>query len=212
MSMPGNVLSLVPVPGAFLAPRQLVRYSSPVGAHDTHYGGVAIGDSSLGITYQLWSARCDGTNIYLSAPNTLEYTIIAGVGAVWVGIAFDQSARVFLCWTTLAGAASYYWYNTLIPGYTISTLSGFIQRIFATLDDNRPAESSSADIILAYTRVTELFVRQQKDRFGVEYDLGVAPGTLVQLGMNRANRLQFAFQNVQGNTALPPVEYFGATA
>lgn len=209
--LPNAVLSSTAIGAPFLPPRNTVRFSAQAGTNDNHPGPIAIGDPSQGIDYQLWHAACDGTDIYLSAPNTPQFVFLHGVGAVWVALAFDQNGRVFLAWVDAANHAHYYWFNTLISGYQTDTLSGTITRIFAALDDIRPLESGSADVILAYVRTGELFFRAQRDRYGIEYDLGAAPSALVQVGMNLVYRFQFAFQNVQGNNSVPPAEFYHGT-
>src|SRR5262249_35906690 len=81
-------------------------------------------------------------------------------------------------------------------------------RIFVAMDDLRPANIANSDVIIAYTRGLTLFMRVQRDRYGVEYTLGTVPaGTLVQIGMDMKWRFQFGFQNVQGDKTLPPVEW-----
>jgi hypothetical protein len=206
--IPNNVLSTTPIPGAFLPPRTNVRFSASAGAMDTHFGGIALGDPSQGVQYQLWTCFTDGNNIYLEAPNTPAFIELANVGAAWVAVAFDQNARVFIAYSTAAGNAFYYWFDTTISAYRTSTITGFVPRVFADLDDARPALLASSDVLLAYQRAGTLFLRAQRDRFGVEYNLGAVPATLVQIGMNTVDRFQFAFQNVQGKAnALPPAEY-----
>jgi hypothetical protein len=205
--MPSNALSSVPLASAFLPPRTGVRLSSAAGQSDQHYGGVAIGNPSLGISYQLWTAFIEGSDILLQAPNTPAYVILPGVAATWVALAFDQNSRVFIAYSTAGGAAFYYWYDSTISNYTTSALAGLSPRVFAALDDSRPAEASSADILLVYVRLGQLYFRQQRDRFGVEYNLAAAPALLVQIGMNRVNRFQFAFQDTQNARSLPPAEF-----
>jgi hypothetical protein len=209
--MPNNTLSATPEPAPFLPPRQTVRFSAAAGTSDVHFGGIAVGDPSQGISYQLWSAFTDGSSVWLEAPNTPAFVLLPSVGAVWVALAFDQNARVFVAYVTSTGAAFYYWYDSTIPGYRTSALSGPLQSVFAALDDSRPALSSSSDVLLAYVRAGVLYYRQQRDRFGIEYDLGAVPASLVQIGMNHADRFQFAFQNVQGNNVLPPAEWAAQT-
>lgn len=211
--IPDNILSAAPISAAFLPPRTGTRFSPLYGQYDTHYGGVAIGDPSLGIQYQLWSAIINGEDIDLAASNTPQFTLLEGVNAAWVALAFDQNARVFLAWCTSAGALSYYYFDTLANQYKISSVpTNPIYRCFAALDDARPELSSSADILLAYVKPDgNLAIRAQRDRYGIEYVLGAAPAVLVQIGMNRGNRFQFAFQNVQGGAVLPPAEFTGAS-
>jgi hypothetical protein len=213
--LPNNALSSTVLSAPFLAPRAGVRFDAAHGLTDTHLGGIALGDASAGISYQLWTARADGANVYLSAPNTPEFPLLANVNAAWVALAIDQSAREFVAYADINGNASYYWYDTTILAYRTSALAGVIPRVFAALDDSRPLELGSSDVILAYERAGHLYYRQQRDRFGTEYDLGsipgIAPSTLVQIGMNAKLRFQFAFQGVQ-IAGLPPGEILGAAA
>ncbi len=206
--MPNNTLSSQPIVGAFLPPRAALRNTPLSGLSDVHDGPVAISNPSQGIAFQTWQVRADGVNIYLSAPNTPEFVYLPNTAAIWVALAFDQNGNTFIAWTQdLAGQSFYRWFDTTIPGYRVSTLTGPVLRVFATLDDQRPIEFQNDDIIFAYTRLGTLFYRQQRDRFGIEYNLGAAPGALVQLGMSHVLRLQYAFQNTTGNAGIPPKEY-----
>ncbi len=207
--MPNNVLSTTPVPAAFLAPRTPIRFSAQTGLIDSHWGGIGIGDASHGLLYQVWTVQLIGGQAVLSAPNTAPFNFQALPNAAWIALAFDQNSRPYIAYADINCNASYYWYDSTIPGYRTSTLAGVVKRPFMVLDDPRPVESSNSDVLLAYVRNGELFYRQQRDRFGIEYDLGPAPATLVQFGMNHGLRMQFAFQNVQGSNVLPPEEYSG---
>jgi hypothetical protein len=207
--IPNAVLSSSPVPSPFVPPRTGVRFSKQAGLTDTHLGGIALGDPSQGISYQLWTAAIVGADIVLSAPSVPAFTLLAGVNAAWVALAFDQNAREFVAYADDLGNASYYWYDSTIPGFRTSALAGYIPRVFAALDDSRPVESGNSDILLAYERAGSLYLRAQRDRYGTEYNLGaipgIAPSTLVQIGMNMKWRFQFAFQGVQ-IAGLPPGE------
>ena len=97
-------------------------------------------------------------NIWLEAPNTAPFIYLANVNAVWVALAFDQNARPFVAWATVTGNASYNWFDSTIPGFRTSTLTGTVPRVFASLDDSRPIMSSLSDILLAYVRAGTLFL------------------------------------------------------
>jgi len=207
--LPGAVLSSFPISGPLLAPRQLVRASLNAGLRDVHYGGVAIGDPTQGIQYQLWTATAQPNGITLSAPKTPEFYILPGQVATWVALAFDQNSRPFIAWSNLVGLCQYYWYDTTIASFRVSQLADVVFRPFASLDDARVPQLQTSDVIFAYQKGTELYFRAQRDRYGIEYDLGPSPQglRLAQVGMNTKNRFQFAFQNVQGNNPVPPAEF-----
>jgi hypothetical protein len=206
--LPNNVLSTTVEAAPFIPPRNTVRFSFVAGQFDVHYGGIGIGNPSAGLSYQLWTAYSDGTNILLEAPNTPAFVELANVFPTWVALAFDQNARPFIAYTTANGSGFYYWFSTLANAFVTTQLpAGNYSRIFAALDDLRPANIGNSDIILAYTRGGQLYMRQERDRYGIEYDLATAPqALLVQIGMNINWRFQFGFQDVQGNQLLPPVE------
>lgn len=210
--IPNSVLSTTPVPAPFLPPRQNVRALPADGLTDQHYGGRALADPSAGITYQVWTASISGTDINLSAPSVPEFTVLSGVAAAWVALAFDQNAREFIAYADGLGNASYYWYDSTIPGFRTSALVGPVFRVFAALDDSRPVESANSDILLAYERSGTLYLRAQRDRYGTEYNLGPVPGisndiVLAQIGMNLKWRFQFAFQQTDTVNIVPPAEY-----
>jgi hypothetical protein len=206
--MPNNALSSHPVVGAFLPPRTALRNTPALGLIDVHPGPVALSNPTLGITYQLWQVRGDANNIYLSAPNTPEFKVLPGQSAIWVALAFDQNGNVFIAWTANnTGQSYYYWFDTTIPGYRISAIPGVVNRVFACLDDNRNAEFQVDDVMVSYVRAGQLYFRQQRDRFGVEYSLGAAPGAIVQFYMSHVLRMQWAFQNTLGNAGVPPQEF-----
>lgn len=205
--LPNSTLSLTPQPAPFLPPRGTVRFSPLFGQSDVHFGGVAISDPSQGVSFQLWTAFIQGGDILLTAPNTPAFVRLPGVNAVWVALAFDQNAREFIAYADKFGNASFVWFDTLINNFRTTALAGVVPRVFAAFDDSRPVQLPQSDVILAYVRGNELFFRAQRERFVAEHDLGPAPATLVQVGMNQRNRFQFAFQNVQGSRVLPPAEF-----
>lgn len=205
--LPNSALSSTVLPAPFLPPRTLIRYSPIAGQSDVHMGGIAIADASQGLSVQRWTAFILGPDIWLSAPNTPAFKQLVGVNAAWVGLAFDQNMRPFITYADKGGSASYYWFDTLLPGFRTSAIPGSVNQVFASLDDQRPELISSSDVILAYVRAGTLYFRAQRERFGVEHALGTAPARLVQIGMNKAFRFQFAFQNVQANKVLPPAEF-----
>ena len=209
--LPNNVLSTTVESAPFIYPRNTVRFSQAAGQADVHYGGIAVGNATAGLSYQVWSAYSDGVNIWLTAPNTAPFIYLAGVDPTWVSLAFDQNARPFIGYTTANGNAFFNWFDTIANAFVTTELptGGGYERIFSALDDLRPGNIGGSDIILAYTRAGQLYMRVQRDRYGVEYDLAATPeGQLVQIGMNIHWRFQFAFQGIQTNTGgLPPAEY-----
>lgn len=191
--LPQNTLSSTPEPSVFLSPRTALRGTPLSGLSDLHYGGIHLNDATHGITYQLWTLRIDGDSILLSAPNTPEFVELTADAPTWGALAFDQNARVFIAYVDATRTGWYYWFDSTIPGFRLSQIPGNIDRVFASLDDSRVPELQTSDIILSYVRGTEFYMRVQRDRFGVEYDLGHAPALQAQVGMSHGDRYQFAF-------------------
>lgn len=202
MSLPSDVFSTTPVLGQFTGPRAL-----PVsGLVDYEHGGVAIQDPSRGLMYQTWRARVIGRDIFLSAPNTPEFVAYAGSAIITeVSLAFDQNMRPAIAFVE-GGRAKLLWYDSAIPGETVTELAAAVITPRVALDDKRQSQLGISDIILAYLRDGALYYRQQRDRFLVEIDPTAdmpeeereaaraqvaASGGLIKIGMNRQLRLQF---------------------
>lgn len=197
--MPGNVLSNPTLNSAFLAPRDVItKRPNPPNLYlpltDYSIGGVGIDDPSQGLALKTWTAQVDGSGaVMLSAAGVSPTTVFTRAGITWIGLAFDSNMKVFLTWLEAAGAF-YRWFDSTVNNYTVSSLPAGSDHVFAQLDDTRPLESSTRDVLLHYMRGSHLFMRIQRDRYGVEYDLGLLTGlNLVQTGMNHTNRFQFQF-------------------
>lgn len=185
--IPGNALSLTPQVGAFLSPDHLV--TGPLLDHER--GGVALNDGTQGLRIQNWKAGVDGGNLYVEDALGVRTTVLVRSNVSTVSLAFDSNMRATLAYTQ-AGVAKYFWFDTNVGMMVESSLpAGSVTPRLAT-DDKRPTQTLAVDIILAYIRAGNLYFRQQRDRYTVEYLLGPAPApSLLNIGMNSVNRLQF---------------------
>lgn len=194
--LPGNVLSSQVESAPFLEPKTGVIKSPLI---DFCRGGLAVGNSSEGLNSQDWTITAVGKNVIYSPKDTGSPSVVLTTSEIitWVSGTFDQAMRPFVTYVTASGGF-YYWYDSTIPGYTITALPAHVDRPFACLDDNRTLSLNSSDIILSYVNGTQLYYRQQRDRYLIEYDLGDIPAEyLVQTGPNRVNRFQFEFRDIQ---------------
>jgi len=200
--MPADTLSTSPVPAVFTGPRAM-----PVqNLVDFEYGGIGIQDPSRGLMYQVWRCRVIGNSLILDAPNTPAFSIHDGAAPLTeVSLAFDQNMRPTIAFVE-GGRAKLLWYDSAIPGETVTELAAGVITPRVALDDKRQSQLGISDIILAYLRDGGLYYRQQRDRFLVEIDPTAdmpeeereaaraqvaASGGLIKIGMNRQLRLQF---------------------
>ncbi len=191
MALPGDGLaSKEPVVGGFVGADQLPP-SKVISYED---GGIALNDSSAGLLHQVWKACIsdDGSRILISSPSHAESVFIAGTEISEVSLAFDSNMNPAVAYVEV-GFARLRWYDSLIDDYTTTNFPGASSPKLST-DDKRPGQTSQRDIIFAYIRNGNLYYRQQRDRYGVEYLLATnVEGEFNQLGMNTAGRLQFEF-------------------
>lgn len=206
MALPNNTLSTEVLPSAFLGSRG----ASVDPLLDYEDGGIDFNDPSEGHFYQWWRARVvDGTSIVVDAEYVPEQVLYTGTDITEVSLAFDQNMRPCLAFVD-EGQAYLQWYDTSVSQQVITPLAPSVITPRVTLDDKRSSQTSTSDIVLAYLRDGVLRTRQQRDRFGIEYDpteevpepmrtqyrqqIAQSPG-LVKIGMGHNLRVMFQLLN-----------------
>lgn len=194
--MPQNVLSATPELGTLLAPRNQ-RLASQL-LTDYELGGIALNDASQGLEVQTWTCVCDGHNFVITSPSDPGGTTILTVAGnvVDMSFTFDQNMKQFVAYTLDDGTSWFYWFDALGSAFATTQLPTGSVSPRCTLDDKRPQNTSSSDIILAYVNLTNqsMYFRQQRDRYLIEYDLtdyGNSVSTLINIGLSTVNRMQF---------------------
>lgn len=192
--MPDNVLSSQVIASRFMGAKSL-SVSKTVDYED---GGIGIQDLSEGLMYQRWRARLfragtDESYVMLDALSVPEFTILEAPYLTEVSFSFDQTMRPAIAYVQ-NDVAKLWWYDTAIPGMVTTEIGEGVITPRITFDDKRYIGSmgyQTSDLILAYVKNNNLYFRQQRDRFLVEYLLeeGVTP--LIKIGLNRGLRLQF---------------------
>lgn len=178
--IPSDSLSSTFVSGVVDPPRNI----PPPALTSYHTGGIAVNDATQGLLYQTWTATADVNGINLSAPNTTQYQLVAVPGVTALSLAFTQNMQPFVVYQTVNGFF-YYWYDSLISGYTTSALPVTVSAALALLDDARLLESNSSDVLLVYLNSGALVYRQERDRYGIEYPLSAGPyAQLTNLGFS----------------------------
>lgn len=180
MSLPAGGLVVTTVPSGLVAPDSLVR--SPL-TLDYELGGVAVGDTSQGLSSTTWRARVVGSEARLSAaPYTTETVLITVAGITEVSLAFNQSMAPHLAYVS-AGVAKLWWFDTAVSAMATMVMASDVRSPFLTLDDKRSIAGASNDILMFYLKGNSLYYRQQRDRFQTEYLLKAF--TITVAGINK---------------------------
>lgn len=188
MAMLLDMLSPTPVPANFLPPRNVPKTFM----EDFESGGVAIGNTSAGLTAKTWRAYSSGTDVWLEAPGVTPFILYTGTAISELQVTFDKAMQPFLAFVD-GGVAKYRWYNINISGFQVDTLPVGATSPRCSLDDKRFLQLTVASIVLAYMQGGSLYMRKQEDDYAVDYLLASGyPGfKLVTMGMNEVRRLQF---------------------
>lgn len=183
-------LSSTLLDSTFLFPRNITRL--PLQSYE--HGGIGIQDPSAGLRAKVWiSSVADDDVITLSAPGVTPAAILTVPELEQIDFTFDQNMNPFIAYQLADGTAEYYWYDSTVADFTITTLPAGSSDPRCSLDDKRPLQSGNSDVILAYMRAGSLFARCQRDRYLVEYELIDGQGSrgLIQIGMNTKLRFQY---------------------
>lgn len=177
MALPDLVFASQSLPAVFVGGRAF-----PVQKHiDYELGPIAIQDPSKGSQYQIWRARMENNYVYLSAPNVAEFVLLDLPKVTEISFTFDQNGRHIFAYVQ-DGASWLRWYDSSVSQYVTTPINGITPRV--TLDDKRDLQRAISDILVFYARDNSLFMRMQRDRYGVEYHLAtnVTDG-IVKCGM-----------------------------
>lgn len=191
MSLPNNQLTTNSLRyQSFLTPIRNTKLT------DYEWGGVGIGNATQGLGVQIWQCAYDvqSGQVRITAPNqTTPTTLLTLPNITEIGLAFDQNMRPLICYVQ-NGICKLYWYDPVVSNniHTVFGIAGEYQNPCVSLDDKRPDFiSGNSDVIFAYVRAGNVYWRQQRDRFTVEYGGTAAAGVLWQIGMTNALRFEF---------------------
>lgn len=190
--LPANAISAVTEFAPYLAPD-----ASDVDlAESLEEGGAAINDATQGRQVQDWRAWIvGGTSVRCAPlPDLLPETeLFVGANITAVSLAWDSSMAPTVAYID-EGVLKLRWYNSLTELFQTDDYIGANSGKVAT-DDKRRSIEGSSDVIFAYTLDGILYWRQERDRYLVEYEVGVAgprgDQVLQRIGMTAINRFQF---------------------
>lgn len=134
---------------------------------DYEMGGIGLQDPSLGLMFQQW--RCwfdrDSSAVMVESPNTPPTKIFDQDKIIWLSFSFDQNMRWSAVYTLQDGGSYLRWFDSAIPGYTVTELDDSVVTPFLSLDDKREGQSGNSDIILAYIKNQSVCIRVQRERY-----------------------------------------------
>jgi hypothetical protein len=163
---------------------------------DYELGGVGLSDPSQGLKVKLWTLYLDGENdVKITAEGVPPVTLFSRAGIRELSLAFDQNMRPFVAFVQHT-EAWFWWFDTATSSTQFTQLIGAVSPR-CTLDDKRAIAQNTSDIILAYVKDNNLYMRYQRDRYTIEYLLrSDINATLVSVGMAKNNRLRFKMRYV----------------
>ncbi len=187
MALPSTTLSSTSVPSAWINPYQRTRTNPLI---DYDIGGVDLQDPSQGQRVKVWKSYWEAGTIYVTPDDGGAITpVINVIDCKEVSFTFDQNMRYTCCYMD-NGGLKLYWYDSTIPGMTTTTFPNAISGMIR-LDDKRTSQGGTSDILLVYIEGGQLKLRQQRDRFLIEYVIKTTDAkSVVQLGMNTKWRIQ----------------------
>ena len=169
--IPENRFALAPSPDLFINPWSGQNLLSIC------WGPVGVNDPSDGLLVKLWTARADGPNVYVSAPEVPEFLFYTHTHTLTqISIAFNQNGLIHLGLSDTQPLTYLYWYDNLASGMVLTPMTPDVSYPRLTLDDARSFNIPQSDVIFAYIRADTIKYRIQRERFEVEYTptIGVA--------------------------------------
>ena len=205
--LPLNSLSSVQMPSAFLYPDGIALNKI---TEDYEMGGIALQNPSRGLQYQPWFGFWDELdNTAYLVPNlvTEPIPIFTAPDVFEFCFTFDQNMR--WCAGTLLNDGTFHlrWYDAAAGGYVVTPFPG-ITSFHLSLDDKRDKQIQIGvtDILFTYIRNNNLYVRNQRDRFSIEYLLQAGlPSNLkiTNFGMGEKYRVQWRMRYRRPGELLP---------
>jgi hypothetical protein len=165
---------------------------------DWEYGGIALNDTSQGLMYREWEFRYEGSTIIVVPSEGGNASVVVSdiTGVTELAGTFDQNMNPVVAYVK-SGVTKLYWWNASLatPAHVTTSFPGaYSPRL--CLDDKRPSQVDSSDVLFFYLKDGKLYYRQQRDRYETAYALCDIPPRVTRLGrvgMADINRLQIEF-------------------
>lgn len=192
MSIPENSL----YPYVVYSPFTPDKNSRVSRTKDYEYGGIHYRDSSLGLMSHIWIAELVEDDIVVYNKDTDEsFIAYSGKDIEEFSFAMDTANNPIIA-ARQNGILHVRWFDFDTQVYIVTSFTG-IRNACICLDDKLNYVTGTSSIILAYIRNDNLYFRDQRDAFSIEYLLKELSSNikLLKIGMNEGRRLQFQLVN-----------------
>lgn len=193
--LPDNKESLRPIAGDFLHPDNIIPLEL---TEDYELGGIAIQNPSQGLQYQVWKCAWNAdTHRVTLYPELVgdPVDILEMVDIRELSFSFDQNMRWVLAVLHTNGEFFLHWYDTQVEDYVATRIDG-IGTFKVSHDDKRQLHlrQGESDVILTYIQLNKLYVRNQRDRYGIAHLINPdipANVYISNFGMSTRGRMQW---------------------
>jgi hypothetical protein len=186
--LPSDSWSTLPQEAEFLPPHN-TKQPDRLTARDA--GPIAVNDISQGLRARIWTLNYTGGDVVLAGHGAL----FSDAGVTELSLTFDQSGRPFVAYRT-SGMVKIWWFDP-IAGENAITDIAMGDQPFCHLDERRPELVGISDVLLIYRRGGSIYLRQQRDRFTIEYATPIVDAQNVTIdawGLSAGNRMQIEYR------------------
>lgn len=194
--LPENTVSNPFIQGNLLYPDNLLPLKQ---YQDWEMGGIGLQQPAEGLQIQpwyfYWTPEDSKVRVQPSPPNGTPTELFTEAEVFELSGTFDQSMRWTVATMVWGGGVTLRWYDSAIASYVVTPFEG-LSAFKLCHDDKRrmSIELGNSDILFTYIKNNNVYVRNQRDRFSIEYLLyaGV-PNNLriTHFGMADTNRVEW---------------------
>ncbi len=193
---PENRLSTIPHPEEWMTAHP-TTYSPYI---DYEMGGIALGNSSLGLDVVLWKLAYDRINgeLRLGKADEQGEVLLTEMGLKKVSLAFDVNMKPVYVIERKTGVNLNY-YDTEQQQQVDKFFDG-IRSPYVCLDERREENLTNADVCFCYIKGTKLYVRYQRERYLTEHllaELTHETSYIERVGMMRNWRIGISVPYLQ---------------
>jgi|GEM_PF-2918932 len=172
---------------------------------------VSLSSNSLTDSWWLFEYADSVIKLYKHDGDNFIYhsELFTPITCVSLSAAFDQLGKPLVFFDT-GSDLRLWWYDPELSEHT-KTIFGVGTNPFATFDLKYAVDIATSDILLFYIRDGDIYYRQQRDRYSIEYTTPVTPyvNNLLQADMSVDYRMQLLYRYIDTGyvppTPTPPI-------